>query len=431
VDLREESFSDVGGLARNVSIAAGAVIENAYGGSAGDIIVGNGAANLLRGGAGDDRIQSSSGADALFGDDGNDILDGELDADQLSGGAGDDQLFGSDGNDALDGGTGADRMEGGFGDDAYIVDNPADLVVEHANQGADHVSSALAASALPSAVEHLLLLAGAFDGFGNDLPNRIVGNGNANRLHGGEGNDALWGHEGSDTLVGGAGADRMWGGAGSDLYEVDHASDRVIEDTPGEADVVLARVSFSLEAGSRVEDLHAASRTAKVALNLTGNEFSQFLAGNNGTNALDGRGGHDTVRGWSGNDRIKGGSGNDTIYGGAGKDTLYGGSGKDLFVFDSKPHRTLNVDTIKDYRVRDDAIHLENKVFKALGGAGKLKKGLFWSGSAAHDRSDRILYDKASGALSYDADGIGPSAAVKFAQLALNLKIAAGEFHVI
>ena len=48
---------------------------------------------------------------------------------------------------------------------------------------------------------------------------------------------------------------------------------------------------------------------------------------------------------------------------------------------------------------------------------GKLKKAMFWTGKAAHDASDRIIYDKASGALYYDADGTGRSAQVKIATL--------------
>ena len=87
--------------------------------------------------------------------------------------------------------------------------------------------------------------------------------------------------------------------------------------------------------------------------------------------------------------------------------------------------------------VRDDSIHLDNAVFKALGKKGslahpsKLKKDAFFAGSAAHDASDRILYDGKSGTLSYDKDGTGSAAAIKVAILGKHLKIKATDFFVI
>jgi serralysin len=50
-------------LTGNVTIAIGAVIENANGGSAADILNGNGAANRLTGGAGNDALDGGSGLD--------------------------------------------------------------------------------------------------------------------------------------------------------------------------------------------------------------------------------------------------------------------------------------------------------------------------------------------------------------------------------
>jgi hypothetical protein len=67
IDLRDGDFSDVGGLTRNVSIAVGAVIENAIGGSGSDTLIGNSANNVLKGGGGNDTIDGGAGIDsALF-----------------------------------------------------------------------------------------------------------------------------------------------------------------------------------------------------------------------------------------------------------------------------------------------------------------------------------------------------------------------------
>src|SRR5690606_23545437 len=74
INLNEESFSDVGGLKGNVSIAAGVTIENAIGGSGNDVLVGNQADNVLKGGAGNAVLFGGGGADELWGGAGNDIF---------------------------------------------------------------------------------------------------------------------------------------------------------------------------------------------------------------------------------------------------------------------------------------------------------------------------------------------------------------------
>lgn len=67
IDLRPGYFSSVGGLTGNVSIALGATIENAVGGTAADTINGNSAANRIIGGQGNDTLDGGLGADtAVF-----------------------------------------------------------------------------------------------------------------------------------------------------------------------------------------------------------------------------------------------------------------------------------------------------------------------------------------------------------------------------
>ena len=65
IDLNEGAFSDAGGLTRNISIAFGAVIENAVGGSGSDTITGNAADNRLTGGRGSDTILGGGGGDTF------------------------------------------------------------------------------------------------------------------------------------------------------------------------------------------------------------------------------------------------------------------------------------------------------------------------------------------------------------------------------
>ncbi|WP_122869852.1 serralysin family metalloprotease [Pseudomonas viridiflava] len=74
INLNEASFSDVGGMVGNVSIAKGVLVENAVGGSGNNLLVGNAAANDLKGGAGNDIIYGGGGADSLWGGAGADIF---------------------------------------------------------------------------------------------------------------------------------------------------------------------------------------------------------------------------------------------------------------------------------------------------------------------------------------------------------------------
>ncbi|MBA1158293.1 PD40 domain-containing protein [Microvirga mediterraneensis] len=165
---------------------------------------------------------------------------------------------------------------------------------------------------------------------------------------------------------------------------------------------------------------------AGMADSLTGGAAADTLVGD----AFD-----SIIKGNGGNDRLSGDAGRDVLWGGAGNDTLAGGEGQDVFVFDLKPHKTSNFDKVADFNVKDDAIWLENKVFKigkgTLSKPGKLSKNAFYKGAKAHDADDRIIYDHKKGVLYYDADGKGAAAPVKIASLPKNLKMMAADFFVI
>ncbi|WGL98251.1 M10 family metallopeptidase C-terminal domain-containing protein [Arsenophonus sp. aPb] len=68
INLNSGSFSDVGGLKGNISIARGVIIENAIGGRGNDIIIGNASNNIIKGGAGSDIIYGGLGQDTLWGE---------------------------------------------------------------------------------------------------------------------------------------------------------------------------------------------------------------------------------------------------------------------------------------------------------------------------------------------------------------------------
>ena len=109
---------------------------------------------------------------------------------------------------------------------------------------------------------------------------------------------------------------------------------------------------------------------------------------------------------------------------------LTGGNGKNVFVFDTKPS-SANLDTIVDFNVKDDTIWLDDDVFTKAGKVGGLSAGAFHIGAKAHDASDRVLYDKSTGKLFYDADGDGGVAAVQIALLGKGLALTASDFDII
>jgi phospholipase/lecithinase/hemolysin len=88
-------------------------------------------------------------------------------------------------------------------------------------------------------------------------------------------------------------------------YNVSNASTVIIEGAGGIGqDVVNASVSYVLSAGSEIELLQTNRASAKMAINLTGNEYSQTIIGNAGANVLEGKDGADTFFGRQGNDRF-------------------------------------------------------------------------------------------------------------------------------
>ncbi|NDC09386.1 MAG: hypothetical protein EBZ75_08560 [Oxalobacteraceae bacterium] len=71
INLVGGMYSDVGAMTKNVSIAFNAVIENAVGGSGGDLILGNEVGNTLGGNSGNDLIFGAGGNDSINGGSGN------------------------------------------------------------------------------------------------------------------------------------------------------------------------------------------------------------------------------------------------------------------------------------------------------------------------------------------------------------------------
>ncbi len=161
-----------------------------------------------------------------------------------------------------------------------------------------------------------------------------------------------------------------------------------------------------------------------------GGSGGDYILGNGVANVLSGMDGNDSLYGFAGIDTLSGGNGNDQILGGLGNDVLTGGAGADIFYFNTTLSAAANTDRIVDFNAVADQFKIDNAVFTRLA-LGNLNSALFVTGTAARDSNDYIVYDKARGILSYDADGSGAaSAAIKFATVAANTTLSAADFIV-
>ena len=166
-------------------------------------------------------------------------------------------------------------------------------------------------------------------------------------------------------------------------------------------------------------------------------DFDDDMTAGKGNDKVKGNGGNDVIKGASGDDDLRGGTGDDTLKGGGGKDRLDGGAGDnmltgnkgmDTYVFKDAP--LSGVSTITDFKP-GETIALDHNDFTGIGGKGALKAGFFHAGTDAADFDDHIVYDSATGALFFDADGNGAGLKVQFAQFKAGLELTNGDFLII
>jgi Ca2+-binding RTX toxin-like protein len=136
-----------------------------------------------------------------------------------------------------------------------------------------------------------------------------------------------------------------------------------------------------------------------------------------------------TLVGTPANDILKAGSGDDQLNVLFGNDTLTGGSGADHFVFSTMLDARSNVDTITDFAHGLDKIVLDHSVFSGLP-AGALNPNAFTL-VGAETAGPQVAYNPSSGALYYDADGLGGSEAIQFATLIGTPNLSSADFLII
>ena len=422
-------------------------IEDLAGGSGADTLTGDNFRNFLYGAGGNDTLAGGNGNDQLMGGAGKDTLDGNAGVDtadysdqvravavvlagagnasvkingtvedtirnieNVQGGTAADSLSGDDLDNILAGGAGADALRGAAGTDVLDGEDGSDTADYGDKTAAVRVTLKGASNATVSVgggvedtirnIENLI---------GGTSSDTLIGDGLDNRLVGGLGDD---------TLQGGAGKDALDGGDGIDTADYRDKSAAITATLRGASNA-------SVSVGGIAED------SLRSIENLFGGSGQDELTGDTFANMLNGNGDDDSLAGAGGDDVLAGGAGDDVLAGGAGNDSLTGGVGLDGFLFDAALDATTNLDTVADFNVADDSIALAKTIFTAFVSNGAIDADAFFVGAAAHDASDRIIYNSLTGSLFYDSNGTDAAGGIQFAQLATGLSLTNQDFIVV
>jgi Ca2+-binding RTX toxin-like protein len=356
--------------AGNDRIDGGAGEDTIVAGAGDDVIDGGQGRDLINGGAGFDMVSfagSNSGVRAgagtragqggfaegdiyvavegFIGSRFDDQLSGDGTANRLEGGEGNDALTGLGGVDTLLGGAGNDTLTGGAGAD--VITGDAGLDTADYTGSAAGVRVSLAARTAAGGDAQGDVLSGIENVTGSDHADRLEGDDGANMLIGGAGADTLLGGGGDDTLRGGSGADVITGGAGTDL------ADYSTSDAGVTVDMANGAAGGGAAQGDQLSGIEIVQGSFHNDV-IRGDGGENILRGGRGADELDGRGGRDTAdyamadeavtvdlsvgRGLAGealNDRLisievlRGSVHGDTLHGDAGQTTFDGGLGND------------------------------------------------------------------------------------------------------
>jgi Ca2+-binding RTX toxin-like protein len=332
INLNQTSFSSIGFAANNlenpsnnISIAKGAVIENATGGNGADLLIGNATANTLTGNSGDDFIFGDEvAARAFFGPAGSSVTireifwdteflyvgayqtagtDSTTDNDTIDAGAGADWVFAGKGADKVDGGAGNDFLDGG---------DQTDEMAYNGISGNVQIQK-LAPSAVPDDIA---------DNGQSVFQITVQRNGTSetDKIRGFESVSFGDGSQkfkydftlGDDSLL-------LDGGAGIDSFDFSSASTSITIYTGpvnGEENSVLPGSGVSF-------------KNFEAFVGSAQNDVFWF---NEGDQLLYGRGGDDYLVGGAGNDVLEGGEDDDILTGGDGADKFILGDGLDLIM---------------------------------------------------------------------------------------------------
>ena len=277
---------------------------------------------VIKGGMGNDTLVGDGNANTIFGGPGDDKIDGGLGNDVLNGDAGDDTFTESgtvpSGADTFNGGAGTDKVDYGT--------RTASVIIHMENLAADDGE------------------VGELDKIGGDVENVTTGSGN-DTITGSSGKNVILSNAGNDTIFAGAGDDVINSGTGTDVSNGEAGNDLFLETgitTPGD----------TFNCGSGIDTINYASRMNAITVTMDGVAADDGEGGvTEGDNIkadcedLIGGSAADQITGNASANRLEGGSLNaiDTINGLDGDDIIDGGGGVD--VIDCGLGEDIKIDT--------------------------------------------------------------------------------------
>lgn len=445
-----------------------------FAGDLADAIHARGGDDLVHAGAGNDSMTGGAGGDTLFGEGGDDLFvdgPGIAFADLYVGGAGVNSISYAGVREAME-----IALSGG--------------VPEFGATEAGSATVLTPGGPVTDLFYDIAMVTGGDAGniiYGSDGANTLVGGRGADLIQGGEGDDLIQGGLGQDTLRGNGGSDTLQGGGGDDLlivqggqavasggtgrnslfFEYDSSvedavvwqvdmlaglavraggaslsfsgiseigGDRGIEvlGTTRPETFLLGRYASVFTGGGGFDTLSArnavigalmdASAVAGIARlgegNLEGGGGQTLFSAIRG---FEGGAGADTLIGSARGDRIAGGDGDDLLEGGDGADSLTGGAGQDAFVLGLAGP----ADSLTDFTPGTDQIWLSGALFGLP--AGPLDPAALTLGAAALGGLPGLVFDAATGLLSWDVDGNGAGAATPLALLPAGALLSAAD----
>jgi hypothetical protein len=272
-----------------------------------DTLTGDGFANDITGGAGDDKIDGLAATDTADFFDSEAAVTVDLGAGTATGDGNDtlknmENVYGSDFGDTLTGNSGNNKLDGAAGSD--WVDYSAvsnDLLVclnQNATVGDPCNPGTASGDGVTTGNDTLVHIENATLGSGDDA---FYGNAFSNVVQPNGGQNSLDGLGGGDTLDYSVGYD-----AG---VEVNMAGGGTAGDSA---------LNFENVIGTDFADT------------IVGSDFTNTIKAKKGSDNVRAGGGDDTVKAGAGNDLVRAGSGDDDLWGQKGNDSLNGGSGDDF-----------------------------------------------------------------------------------------------------
>lgn len=313
IDLREGSFSNVGGIVGNVAIAIGAVIENAFGGTGNDTIHGNASNNVF---------YISDGSDTVYGNGGDDVVDLKFSSGSYSfgfNGAGQETVSYGNNSTAM---IGISAVRGTSGADTFSQGSEGTRVTVMGGDGVDTFNITASMNA---------------DGGGQDDHFNLVSlkSGSRTNIDGGDDSDTIniSGFAGEMTIDLGAATmtsdnNAVVSFSSIEGFDIGSTKVTVLGSSVGE-NITSGHGNSTIYGGGGIDHI--------TGLSIASGAQANFLYGDGGDDVITAHGAafifggadNDTITGSGDADQITGGTGNDTIDAGSGNDIIWGIDGID------------------------------------------------------------------------------------------------------